>query len=101
MGSPDRLCPGHGLAISAESTRGARDESLIRWAARVLDAHDDSTWVLREEGYAPVRERSVESRFAVSNGIQVYCRFRAEVICIREEINRHCSSQITSSKDQV
>jgi len=101
MGSPDRLCPGHGLAISAESTRGARDESLIRWAARVLDAHDDSTWVLREEGYAPVRERSVESRFAVSNG---FLGLRASI----EQPTRDSAPRTyvagffdTSSKDQV
>ena len=68
MGSPDRLCAGQHLATSASSTRGTRGESLVRWAAQVLAAHDDSAWVLREEGYDPVRERSVESRFAVSNG---------------------------------
>src|SRR3972149_326710 len=68
MGSPERLCPGQGLAPSASSTRGARGKSLREWAAQVLAAHEDSTWVLREEGYDPVREGSLESRFAVSNG---------------------------------
>ncbi len=68
MGSPERVCPGHGLATSPRSTRGTRGESLVEWAAKVLAAHEDSTWVLREEGYESVRERGVESRLAVSNG---------------------------------
>src|SRR3989304_3379553 len=101
MGSPDRLCPGHGLAISAGSTRGTRDESLSRGAARGLGAHDDSTRGLGEEGYDPVRERSVESRFAVSNG---FLGLRASI----EQPTRASAPRTyvagffdTSSKDQV
>lgn len=68
MRSSERLCPGQGLTSSSPSTRGTRGEALVNWAAQVLAAHEDSTWALREEGYEPARERSVESRFAVGNG---------------------------------
>jgi trehalose/maltose hydrolase-like predicted phosphorylase len=33
-----------------------------------LDPTADPTWTLDEEGYDPLREESLESRFSISNG---------------------------------
>jgi trehalose/maltose hydrolase-like predicted phosphorylase len=42
--------------------------SLNEWASTVFDAARDPGWTLHVDGYDPVLEREVESRFTVSNG---------------------------------
>jgi beta-phosphoglucomutase-like phosphatase (HAD superfamily) len=41
---------------------------LARWLGEVLAPTPDPAWLLREDGYVPLREAGIESRFTVSNG---------------------------------
>ena len=38
------------------------------WVTAQLDARPDRPWLLQEDGYDPLRESGIESRFAISNG---------------------------------
>jgi trehalose/maltose hydrolase-like predicted phosphorylase len=50
-------------------TRASAHQPLERWAAVALQPTAEPDWVLQANGYAPLHESAIESRFAISNGL--------------------------------
>jgi len=49
--------------------------------AAAMEPHADARWMLRQEGYSPLSETGIESRFSISNGFLGVCGSREASRC--------------------